>query len=77
MMAPAASDTFDGGRIQNINGAIYLPGRQVKYVEGSPSATRCSQLIAGAVTFTGNSYFQHDCAGVGLSDPDPPSLLAE
>ena len=28
--APAASDTFDGGRTQNINGAIYLPGRQVK-----------------------------------------------
>ena len=26
--APAASDTFEGGRTQNING--YLPGRQVK-----------------------------------------------
>jgi hypothetical protein len=75
--APATSDTLDGGRTQNINGAIYLPGRQVKYSGGSPSATRCSQLIAQTVTFTGNSYFRHDCAGVGLSDPDPPSLLAE
>jgi hypothetical protein len=75
--APATSDTFDGGSTQNINGAIYLPGRQVRYSGGSPSATRCSQLIARAVTFTGNSYFRHDCAGVGLSDPDPPSLLAE
>jgi len=43
----------------------------------SPSATRCSQLIAGAVTFTGNSYFRHDCRGAGVSDPDPPLLLAE
>ena len=75
--APAASDTFDGGRTQNINGAIYLPGRQVKYSGGAPSATRCSQLIAQAVAFTGNSYFRHDCAGVGVSEPDPPPLLAE
>jgi hypothetical protein len=75
--APAASDNFDGGSTQNINGAIYLPGRQVKYSGGSPTATRCSQLIARAVTFTGNSYFRHLCAGAGLSDPDPPALLAE
>jgi hypothetical protein len=75
--APATNDTFDGDGTQNITGAIYMPDRQVKYSGGSPFATRCSQLIAEAVTFTGNSYFRHDCAGVGLSDPDPPSLLAE
>ena len=75
--APATSDRLDGGKTQNINGEIYLPGRQVKYSGGSASVTRCSQLIAQTVTFTGNSYFRHDCAGVGLSDPDPPSLLAE
>ena len=74
---PAARDTFDGGSTQNINGAIYLPGRQVKYSGGSSSATRCSQLIAREVTFTGNSYFRHDCQGAGLSDPDPPLLRAE
>jgi len=75
--APATSDTLEGGSTQNINGAIYLPGRHVKYSGGSPSATRCSQLIARAVTFTGNSYFRHDCAGAGLSEPDRPPLLAE
>jgi hypothetical protein len=74
---PAAIDTFEGGSTQNINGAIYLPHRQVNYSGGAPSATRCSQLIAQAVTFTGNSYFRHDCQGAGLSDPDPPLLLAE
>ena len=74
---PATSDTFGGGSTQNVNGAIYLPGRWVKYSGGSPSAGRCSQLIAQAVTFTGNSYFRHDCIGAGLSEPDPPSLLAE
>jgi len=75
--APSMTDTFDGARNQNINGSIYLPDRQVKYAGGSPSATRCSQLIARAVTFTGTSYFRHDCAGLGISDPDPPPLLAE
>ena len=73
----AANDTFDGGSSQNINGAIYLPGRQVNYSGGSPPATRCSQLIARAITFTGSSYFRHDCRGAGLSDPAPPLLLAE
>jgi hypothetical protein len=72
-----ASDTFEGGDTQNINGAIYLPGRQVKYSGGSPSTTRCNQLIARRVTFTGNSYFRHDCRGAGVSDPDPPLPLAE
>jgi hypothetical protein len=75
--ASAIGDRLDGGRTQNINGAIYLPGRQVKYSGGSPAATRCSQLIAHTVTFTGNSYFRHDCAGVGLFDPDLPSLVPE
>ena len=74
---PATNDTFDGGWTQNINGAIYLPARQVKYSGGSPVATRCSQLIARSVTFTGDSYFRHDCAGVSLSEPYPPPLLAE
>jgi hypothetical protein len=74
---PATSDTFDGAKAQNINGAIYLPSRQVRYSGGSPSATRCSQLIAQSIIFTGNSYFRHDCAGIGLSDPDPSTLLAE
>jgi hypothetical protein len=75
--APANRDSFDGGSNQNINGSIYLPRRQVKYSGGSPAGTHCSQLIAQAVMFTGNSYFRHNCAGMGLSDPDPRALLAE
>jgi len=72
--APTASDTVTGGNTQNINGAIYLPSQRVKYAGGSSSDTRCSQLVALAVTFTGSSYFRHDCAGSGLSDPAPPPV---
>jgi len=75
--APAAGDTFDGGTTQNISGAVYLPSREVRYSGGSASGTRCSQLVARTVTFTGDSYFRHDCARAGVSDPAPPPLLAE
>jgi hypothetical protein len=75
--APAAVATLDGGNTQNINGAIYLPSRRVQYSGGSPSGTRCSQLVALAVTFTGNSYFRHDCTGAGVSDSAAPPLLLE
>ena len=75
--APTSSDMFNGGNTQNINGAIYLPSQDVKFSGGSSAGTRCSQLVALAVTFTGNSYFRHDCVGAGISDPSPPPLLVE
>ena len=75
--APAASDTFDGGRTQNINGAIYLPGRQVKICRRLTLRHPLQSADRRRGHVTGNSYFRHDCAGVGLSDPDPPSLFAE
>jgi hypothetical protein len=75
--APAGEDFFDGGGSQQINGAIYLPSRRVEYSGGSPSGTSCSQLVASTVAFTGNSYFQHDCSGAGVSDPMPPRQIEE
>jgi hypothetical protein len=75
--APAAGATIEGGNTQTIDGAVYLPSRRVHYSGGSPSGTRCSQLVALAIAFTGNSYFRHDCAGAGVSDPEAPSLLLE
>jgi len=70
--APTAQNTLDGGDAQIIDGAVYLPSQTVSFSGGSPSRTRCSQLIARIVLFTGNAYFRHDCAGAGVSDPIPP-----
>jgi hypothetical protein len=75
--APAAGATLGGGPNQNINGTIYLPSLHVQYSGGSPSGTRCSQLVALAVAFTGNSYFRHDCVGAGVSDPAAPPILLD
>ena len=75
--APAEADIFEGGASQNINGTIYLPSRVARYSGGSSSRIRCSQLIALTVTFTGNSYFRHDCGGAGVVDPAPPPLVID
>jgi len=75
--APPEADIFEGGASQNINGAVYLPRRAARYSGGSSSRIRCSQLIARAVTFTGNSYFRHDCGGTGVFDPAPPPLVID
>jgi hypothetical protein len=75
--APPAGAILDGGNTQNVKGALYLPSRRVRYSGGSPSGSGCSQLVALTIAFTGNSYFRHDCAGVGVSNPAPPPLLPE
>jgi hypothetical protein len=76
-MAPPAGSTLDGGDTQIIDGAVYMPSQTVSFSGGSPSGTGCSQLIARTVSFTGNAYFRHDCAGDGVSDPIPPLRFTE
>ena len=76
--APLASDLFNGGASQNINGAIYLPSQEVTYTGGSNQMvgneplTKCSQLIGLTVTFKGDSYFTHNyCSASDLPVRDP------
>jgi hypothetical protein len=76
-MAPMAANTLDGGGTQIIDGAVYLPSQEISFSGGSPWATRFSQLIARTVSFTGDAYFRHDCAGAGISDPIPPRFVSE
>jgi hypothetical protein len=73
---PAANDTFDGGNTQNINGTIYLPGRHVNIPEAHPPPLDATTDRPSGYLHR-ISYLRHDCRGVGLSDPDPPSLLTE
>jgi len=76
-MAPMATNAIDGGGAQIIDGAVYLPSQEVSFSGGSPLGTRCSQLITRTVSFTGDAYFRHDCAGAGISDPVPPPRFVE
>ena len=64
-----ASDNFVGGSTNGVVGAIYLPSHLVKFAGNQGATTRCMQLIADQITFTGTPTFNHDCAGVGILDP--------
>jgi len=65
---PEKGDTFAGGTTSNLVGAIYLPSHDLK-IAGGGTASSCQQIIAYNIKFTGNSTFNHNCNGVGTSDP--------
>ena len=58
-----------GGATGSLTGAIYAPSEEVDYTGGSSTGTGCTQVVAWIVGFSGNSAFQHSCAGTGVSDP--------
>ncbi|MGN6747158.1 MAG: hypothetical protein ACTHJS_01055 [Xanthobacteraceae bacterium] len=66
---PNKTDTFAGGTTSALVGAIYLPSHDAKYAGNSGTTSKCQQLIAYNITFTGTSNFKHTCDGVGTSDP--------
>src|SRR5689334_21846349 len=62
---PNKEDTFAGGSTGKLVGAIYLPSHDVKFAGNSTAASKCTQMIAFNVIFTGASTFNHNCDGVG------------
>ena len=66
---PNKEDTFAGGSTGGLVGAIYLPSHDVKYAGNSVTASKCAQMIAYNIIFTGSSTFNHNCDGVGTADP--------
>jgi Flp pilus assembly protein TadG len=66
---PNKTDTFAGGTTSALTGAIYLPSHDAKYAGNSGTTSKCMQLIAYNITFTGTSSFNHNCNGVGTADP--------
>jgi hypothetical protein len=65
----SGSSSFEGGATQSIIGAVYLPKQTVKYAGGNTtSATKCMELVADNITFTGNSNFALDCTGIAIGD---------
>jgi hypothetical protein len=66
---PNNEDKFTGGTANGITGAIYLPSHDVKFAGNSSSTSKCGQLIAYNIIFTGTPTFNHNCNGVGTLDP--------
>ena len=70
---PQKEDTFAGGTTTQTVGAIYLPSHDVKYAGNGNTASKCMQMIAYNVIFTGSSTFNHNCDGTGVTDPSVPT----
>ncbi len=66
---PNKEDTFAGGSTGSLVGAIYLPSHDVKFAGNNNAASKCAQMIAYNIIFTGSSTFNHNCNGVGTADP--------
>ena len=71
-------DKMLGGSTMNITGAIYLPSESVTYSGGNTSGNGggCTQIVASIITFTGNSEFDNNCSGTGVTTIPSSSTLA-
>lgn len=71
------TDKFNGGSTMNITGVIYTPSESVTYNGGNTTGgTGCTQIVAKVITFTGNSEFDNNCSGVGVSSITGGTSLA-
>jgi Flp pilus assembly protein TadG len=66
---PHNADQFYAGTTGNITGAVYLPSHLVNYSGSATAGSACIQLIAKEIAISGGANFQHQCSGVGISDP--------
>ena len=65
--APASgTNSFNGGTGQSITGALYFPKQTVKFGGGTTANITCIEIVARAVTFTGNATLKLDCSGTGV-----------
>lgn len=64
----AAQNHVNGNSSTGVTGVIYTPGRSILYNGGGGLTSKCMQVIAQRVRFTGNSNIKvsNECAGAGL-----------
>ena len=53
-----------GGSNQTLTGAAYFPNGAVNYAGGTGTVSKCTQLVALTLNFTGNSLLQLNCTGI-------------
>ena len=63
---PATTNTFNGGTGQSITGALYFPNQTVKFGGGTTANITCIEIVARALTLTGNATLKLDCTGTGV-----------
>lgn len=57
----AGSNLVTGDNSSFMQGAIYLPSQAVQFTGNAYMNTKCLQIVARTVTFTGNNTIQNEC----------------
>ena len=61
----SGSDTFAGGAVVALTGAVYFPNQALYFSNGTSSTSSCTQLIAWRVNFSGGTTLSNTCSGTG------------
>lgn len=56
-------NTISGNTSSKLEGAVYLPNQQVTFAGTTGMDTKCLQIVARTVAFSGASTIQNDCSG--------------
>lgn len=56
-------NTISGNTNSKLEGAVYLPNQQVTFAGTTGMDTKCLQIVARTVAFSGASTIQNDCSG--------------
>lgn len=71
------TNSFQGGAVMSLTGAIYLPTQTAVFSNGVSNPSGCTQLIAGVINFAGGAQFSNNCAGMGTSSIGGATTLVE
>lgn len=55
------TEKINGNSSSSLEGAVYMPGRQVDFNGGAGIGTQCLQLVARRVIFSGNATVSNSC----------------
>ena len=55
-----------GGAALNVIGSMYFPHQSVQWSNGTSNTSKCTQLIAYDIQFTGGTKFSNTCGGTGV-----------
>ena len=73
--APFAQSTINGNSASNIEGGIYFPSQELTFNGNTGMQTRCIQLVAKRLVFTGNSSVVNECPDDGGAESFPTAMV--
>jgi len=62
----SGTNSFQGGSLMTLNGALYFPSQTVTFSNGTATTAACTQLVAWHLIFQGGSSLNSNCSGSGV-----------